>query len=194
MLRLIKLAIVTLILLLFAGCHWFRSPCDMPVPVSGEVLEKEFTSPEGRFKIDLPPGKPSPREPGQSAQTTTFRWLILNSAHYYVTYFDLDRDVEQSGESVKMLVHFRDQLLAKRPGRLEVDKVLMLSGHPGREVVIKDENGTGINRFYVAGSRIYSVAAYIPVRLNCALPGAIKTLDSFELIGDNTVGRNSHQP
>lgn len=179
-------------LLIFTiGCQ--PSPCDgvgIDSPV-GERLEP-FRSTEGRFTIGLPSRDPSPAPAGNEKAMKEFKWLVINRGQYQVTYYDYDFDVERSGESQKVFDKLRDSILAKRPGQLEVDKELTLSGHPGREIRIKDEGGTHIQRLYLVGPRLYTLAVSVPRTLDCGLDDAINLLDTFALTGENSA--KAHEP
>ena len=156
----------------------------------GEVLERSFTSKEGGFKIGLPPAKVAPPEPNET-HTTRFKWMILNRGIYEVSYYDTGKDLENGGETSKIFDNVRDTLVAKG-GKLQVDKELMLSGHPGREFKFRDDKGIDIQHYYLVGERMYTVAAYIPIKLECALEEAVKVLDSFEFINDKSIASGSH--
>lgn len=118
---------------------------------------------------------------------TTFRWFILNRGTYEVSYIEHAEDLENTRDSAEVFDKLRDLSLSKGPGNLEVDKDLMLSGHPGREVKIKDDKGINIYRFYLVGHRMYTVFAFVPIALECGLESVEKVLDSFELINDQSV-------
>jgi len=185
-----ELLLISLILIFMSGCH--RSPCDdlgLESPV-GEKLEKSFTSTEGRFRFGLPSRVIVPAPDGKETEMKEFKWLVINRGQYRVTYYDYPRDVESSGESQKVFDRLRDLTVAKGPGKVEVDKELMLSGHPGREIRINDEKGTDIQRFYLVGPRLYTVTLYVPHTLDCAFDDSIKVLDTFELVGENAQARN----
>ena len=181
------LTILTVSFVFLSGAACYHSPCDVPSELipDGPVLERSFSSKEGGFKIGLPP-----REPVQSEQddprSTTFKWLVLNGGSYEVSYFDSGKELEHNGERSKVFDNLRDSLLSKRTGKLEVDKDLLLSGHPGREIKITDDKGIDIRRIYFVGERIYTVAVYVPINLECALDGAVKVLNSFEFINDKS--------
>lgn len=182
--RLLKPLILSVTFLTLTACY--RSPCDGPIPEGGQVLEQSFSSPDGGFKIGLPPTQPLPQAQN-NFQTTQFSWLILNHGRYEVSYTDYGEDLEHTRDAAEIFDKLRDIFLSKGPGNLEVDKDLMLSGHPGREVKIKDDQGINIRRFYLVGHRMYSVDAFIPIKLECALESAVKVLDSFELINEKSV-------
>ena len=134
----------------------------------------------------MPPTKPLP--PNQDEpRVTTFRWFILNRGTYEVSYIEHAEDLENARDSAEIFDKLRDIYLSKGPGNLEVDKDLMLSGHPGREVKIKDDKGINLYRVYLVGNRMYTVHAFVPIGLECGLESVEKVLDSFELINDKSV-------
>ena len=190
--RRVKTVIAALFFLSATACYRFRSPCYGPDIDSalGKPVEP-FSSAEGRFRIGLPATKPSPVDSKDTTQhqnkVVQFRWLVLNQGQYEVTYFDSDHDLENSENSLVLLDKLRDSLLSKRPGQLEVDRDLKLSGHPGREVRIRDDHGLNIVRFYLAGQRTYLISIFVPRKLDCAMDGVERILDSFKLIDEKSV-------
>jgi hypothetical protein len=154
------------------------------------VLESSFTSAEGGFRVQLSPTKPIPPDARngnqQQGQQVQFKWFILNQAQYEISYWDLENDLETSGNTQPVFDRLRDSAIARATAQLEVDKELSLSGHPGRELRFRDDGGLTIQRFYVAGKRLYLVAAFVPRKLDCALEHVVQTLDSFELIGEKS--------
>ena len=112
--------------------------------------------------------------------------MILNSGIYEVSYYESGKDLENGGETAKIFDNVRDTLVAKG-GKLQVDKELLLSGHPGREFRFRDDKGIDIQRYYLVGERMYIVAVYLPIKLECALQEAVEVLDSFELIHDKSI-------
>jgi hypothetical protein len=68
---------------------------------------------------------------------------------------------------------------------------LTLAGHPGREIRIKDGSGINIQRFYLVGQRMYTVSAFVPSKLECALESVVKVLDSFELVEDKSLEKSN---
>lgn len=188
----VKTVIAALFFLSATACYRFRSPCDGPdidTPV-GESAEP-FSSTEGRFVFGLPATRVSPVDSKgateQQDKLVRFKWFVLNQGQYEVTYLDSDRELEKSENNRVIFDKLRDSVLAKEPGQLEVDKDLELSGHPGREVRIRDDRGLTIMRFYLAGQRLYTVSVFVPRRLDCAMDGVEQILDSFKLIDEKSV-------
>ena len=180
-----------LLLIFTIGCQ--RSPCDDPElnNVVGEKMERSFTSEEGRFKFDLPTRQPSPSPAGNGKTMKEFRWLVVNRGQYLITYYDYEGDVERGGQSDVVFDKLRDMMAAKGEGKVEVDKPLLLSGHPGREIQIRDDVGTHVQRYYLVGPRLYTVSVYVPYTLYCGFNDAIRILDTFALAGENTVASNA---
>ena len=149
-------------------------------------MEPTFTSVEGGFRIELPPAKPSQADPSDTQhRMKRFKWLVLNQAQYEVDYMDSDNDFEDA-QAQDFFDKLRDAVAAKGPGQLELDRDLSLSGHPGREIRIRDDGGLNIQRWYVVGKRLYTVAAFVPRKLDCAIDGVVKVLDSFKLVGEKS--------
>jgi len=158
----------------------------IPEPHNSSPLQQSFSSVQGRFKIGLPPSEADKPEsydgPRGHIETTRFKWFVLNRGQYEITYSDYDKIIENQSDNKKIFDNIRDLLLTKAPGHLEVDSVLSLDGHPGREIRIRDAKGIDIQRFYLVGQRMYKVSAFVPVKLECALDSVIKILDSFALL------------
>ena len=157
-------------------------------PAGSTVPAQSFSSPEGRFKIGLPPARPYEPESSDTADghaTTRYRWLVLNHGEYEITYTDSDNLLEDEANSKRIFDNVRDLLLSKGAGKLESDVPLHLANHPGREIRIKDPyGGTNVRRVYLVAHRMYTVGVFVPSALECLSGPATKALDSFELIED----------
>jgi hypothetical protein len=111
-----------------------------------------------------------------------FKWLIINLGEFYVNYYDYPQVVETPEVSESLLNRLRDLIVSKRPnGQLEVDSVITLSGHPGREIRMRDDTGIQVDRIYLAGNRLYVVSVFIVRRLDCKLGSAMRVLDTFQI-------------
>lgn len=147
-------------------------------PVSEEKLPQTFTSVDGRFRFRLPSKDDKAVDDGKGIKT--FKWFVINQGQFQVNYFDAGRVVDTPDVSKTVLDNLRDSITAKASGQLEVDTDLSLAGHPGREIRIRDDGGVQIQRFYLAGNRIYSVGVFVSKSLDCKLDSAVKVLDTFE--------------
>ncbi|HKS09501.1 MAG TPA: hypothetical protein VJS13_08150 [Pyrinomonadaceae bacterium] len=148
----------------------------MAGPEGGTPVVLDFASAEGRFRIGL--YGDGNREP----EKKNFKWLIINQGQFYVEYHDYPQAVDTPEVSENLLKQLRDLVVSKRPGgQLEVDSLLTLSGHPGREIRMRDETGIQVDRIYLAGNRMYIVGVFIPKSLDCKLGSAVKVLDTFEI-------------
>jgi hypothetical protein len=183
--NILKTLAVCFILLTSTSCHlmWrWRGPCSfwpMPdPPVSGEKLPQTFTSVDGRFRFGLPRVDEAVDD-GKGIKT--FKWFVINVGQFQVGYFDAAGVVDTPDVSKRVLDNLRDSITSKAQGQLEVDTDLNLAGHPGREIRIKDDGGMQIQRFYLAGNRIYSASVFVAKRLDCKLDSAVKVLDTFEI-------------
>src|SRR5688500_3816262 len=164
-----------------------QSPCGalplIPDAPASHVPEQSFSSHEGRFKIALPPttaSQPTSYDGTNGPiETTNYKWSVLNHGQYQVSYYDSDRVLENADSEI-VFNNLRYLLLSKGPGQLESDSKLSFAGHQGREIKIKDRSGRNIYRAYLVGRRMYTISAFVPGRLECALPAVVKVLDSFE--------------
>ena len=183
----VKIVIAALFFLSATACYRFRSPCDGPdIDMAvGKSLEP-FSSPEGRFAIGLPATRVAPVDPNDATDNrmVQFKWLVINEGQYEVSYMDSDRELENREDNQVVFDKLKDTMLSKGPGQLEVDKDLKLSGHPGREIRIRDDHGLNIMRFYLAGQRLYTVRAFVPRKLDCAMEGVERNLNSFKFINE----------
>ena len=185
------LALVFL-LLSMTTCRWLRTGgcgdlwwlADSPAHTVGP---QSFTSEKGRFRIGLPPlGNMTEHTDSQpDKDNRTFKWLVVNLGQYMIQYVDGDNVLENTEVNQTVFDRLRDAALSHGPAHLELDAPIRLSGHPGREVRIRDDKGLQIQRMYIAGKRAYIVAVSIPRTLECATDGAVKVLDSFEIIEEN---------
>ena len=150
----------------------------MSEPKGGTPVAQNFTSAEGRFRIGLPRGN----EKVRNEEEKEFKWFILNAGEFRIKYFDQAQVVDTPEVSESLLNNLGDLAVSKRPsGQLEVDSAITLSGHPGREIRLRDETGTQVDRIYLAGNRIYVVSVFVSKRLHCKLDSAVKVMDTFEI-------------
>jgi len=182
----LKILVLCLLLLTVTSCHFFdrwRGPCSiwpLPEPTigSGTPVAQNFRSAEGRFRIGLP--EPYVKPANEDEQE--FNWFLLHVGAVHVQYFDYGQAVDTPEISESLLKRLRDQVVSKRPsGKIEVDAPITLSGHPGRELKIRDDTGTQIDRIYLAGNRLYIASVFVSTRLDCKLGDAVAVLDTFEI-------------
>jgi hypothetical protein len=174
------------------GCSAMRrrlDPCGKltpaPDPPGGEVLPRTF-SPEGSgFRVGLPPKRRVEGEADDGRVGETYRWFVFNQGQYEISYVESGRQLEDPATSAEVFDRLKQDALSKGLGRVEVERELRLGTHPGRELRTRNENGVFIQRFYVAGGRLYIFSAFVWSKLEgCALGDVLKTLDSFELTGE----------
>ena len=177
----LKILTLCLLLLTMTSCQLiarWRGPCSiwpMPPPEGGERVTQTFSSTEGRFRFGVPGGN-------DVNDKKEYKWFIINQGQFYIAYYDYPQVVDTPEVSESFLNQLRDLVVSKRPeGRLEVDSAITLSGHPGREIRIRDETGTQIDRLYLAGNRLYIVSVFVYKSLDCKLESAVKVLDTFEI-------------
>lgn len=150
----------------------------MSPPEGGTPVSLDFASAEGRFRIGLP-GAPRQAEVHGKQD---FLWFIINQGEFHVSYFDFDQVVDTPEISESVLNDLRDQAVSAWPDvPLEVDAPITLSGYPGRELRMKDDSGTRVDRIYLAGNRMYIVRVFISKSLDCKLGSAVKVLDTFQI-------------
>lgn len=178
----LKILVLCFLALTLTSCqmfHRWRGPCSiwpMPLPEGGKPVARDFSSAEGRFRIGLSSGG------NAASDKKDFRWLILNVGEFHVNYHDYSQVVDTPEVSEGLLNQLRDLVVSKRPsGQLEGDSIITLSGHPGREIKMRDDTGIQLDRLYLAGNRLYVVSVFIPKDLDCKLGSAVKVLDSFEI-------------
>lgn len=166
------------------GCASLRSrldPCGrfMPAPPGSEVLPMHFSPEGGGFKVGLPPTKPA--ESGEGHVGKTYRWFVFNEGQFEIVY--VESPVLRQEQGAVVLDRLKENSLSHDKLRLESERELRLGPHLGRELVLRDDDGILIRRFYLAGGRVYIVSASVSSRLEgCALGGVVKKLDTFELV------------
>jgi hypothetical protein len=141
-------------------------------------------SPEGEgFRIGLPPTKPVEGERAGGTRGKTYRWFVFNEGQYEVTYVESDDLPTEPDAVAAMLDRLKESSLSHDKRQLESEKELRLGPHAGRELVLRNEDGVLIRRFYLAGGRLYALSAAVSSKLErCALGGIVKHLDSFEIL------------
>lgn len=140
-----------------------------------------FISEEGGFSIDLP-GSP-PRQTGKSNSVNYYEYTWpTNIGLYTVRYLDADHPIGNNLSNNTTLWKLRESVLAKSGGKAERDQEIMLGDYPGRELVINDERGIYLQRFYLVGRRVYDVSALLPDRIRSMRDRAEAVLNSFKLI------------
>jgi hypothetical protein len=78
---------------------------------------------------------------------------------YSITYADFSPLQLQQMSLEQIINSGRDQMVRKLAGRLETDRPITLDGHRGREIVVAvPGRGTFAIRYYIADSRLYTLA------------------------------------
>jgi hypothetical protein len=154
----------------------------MDMPTSGTPLPQTFSSPEGRFKIGLPPAR---EKIDDATGTRSFEWFIINHGIFRVLYLDRDWPVD-TPETIESILNNSRNLVLSR-GQLVSESELKLANHPGREFRVKSDGGIEVNRVYIVGNRVYVTDVFIAKRLDCKLDSAVKVLDTFEISEENAV-------
>lgn len=178
----LKTIFLCLLVLSATSCQFLRGPCGLwphPELTGGEPVTQKFSSAEGRFRFGLPARDETPAT-NANTNSKTFKWLLLNVGQVQIVYSDSDDAVATPEVSQSIFNNLRNR--ASSQGKLIGDTEISLSGHTGREFRVKAEQGTQIDRIYLARNRIYVLTAFVPQSLNCKIDSAVKILDTFEIV------------
>ena len=170
------------------GCLSVRNPFD-PCgrigfdPPGGQVLNLHFAPEGGGFRVGLPPAEPVESGAAGGAKGKTYRWSVLGHGQYEITYAETPWLVQEPGAGALLFDRMKASALAQGNRRLESERELRLGPHAGRELVLRDDKGVLVLRFYLAGARVYVVGGSVSSGLErCELGGIIKRLDTFEIV------------
>jgi hypothetical protein len=169
MLRASRLAIVLFGLFLVSGC--------------GSPPFKEFSSKEGKFKVQMPG---TPKETKQNAGGMDMHMYTTEQRNgaFAVAYSDSPVPLGQSPAQAKLALDgARDGALKNINAKLTGEKDITLAGkHPGREITadLPDNKGQLKARFYIVDRRIYQQLV-MGNKSWVESPDAAKFLDSFAL-------------
>jgi len=158
-----------------------------------EKAWKEFSSPEGGFKILLPgiPSKES-RSVGTHVGRIGLEVFELKTAlaSYLMTYSDFPRTPD---DPKRALEQARDSAVEHAKGKLLSEKKVKLGSHPGLELIIETPSTIIKSTFYAVKQRLYQIVILLPsdqrvtreiVKFQDTV--AAKFLSSFKLTqGDN---------
>lgn len=146
--------------------------------------QSSFTSEEGGFSIAMPGAPPKitghSEEKKKQSDYAEFSWPT-NIGTFTVRYMDAARLGIDRFQSKIALSKLRKALIDKIKGKVLHESEIMLGSHSGQEIIIEDQDGFYIHRFYVVGKRIYDVNAYLPERLRSEQARALRILNSFSL-------------
>jgi hypothetical protein len=159
-----------------AACLLFLSGCN-------KAEFKEFTSADGRFKIQMPG---TPKEGSQASGGTTMKTYSIESRNgaYVVGYGDLPIPANEPEAAVQeRLDGARDGAVRGGNATLSNSGRVTLAGkYPGREFSAKLNGKEGIIRakIYLVGSRLYQVMV-VGTDSFANSSDSTKFLDSFAL-------------
>jgi hypothetical protein len=146
---------------------------------------KEFTSPEGRFRVLLP-GKP---EVQKLAVNTALGPQDLHmhraagSPHSFVViYTDNPEAALKDRGGNQFLDDVRDGFMKSIRGKLVAEKKATVDSNPGREMLIEVPGGVNVvSRLCLVKNRMYQLVAIGPKEKSAA-PEITRFFDSFKLV------------
>ena len=155
--RTILVLTLTLFVLLTPICFIvFAQTAKAPVKESKPNAWKEFRSAEGKFTVSLP-GTPiadiAAVGTTVGALNTHFFVLKTDTFLYYISFADLPKSPKTPEEHKAALTETRNRAAIKRPIISETDVVF--DGVVGKELLVEDEHGIQLGRFFYAKERLY---------------------------------------
>ena len=146
---------------------------------------KEFTSPEGRFRILLP-GKPELQK--QAVNTPLgpqdlYLHRAVGSPHSYVVIYtdNPEAALKDTGRD-RFLDDVRDGFMKSIRGKLVAEKKAMLDSNPGKEILIEVPGGVNVaSRLCLVKNRMYQLVVIGP-KEKAAAPEVTRFFDSFKLV------------
>jgi hypothetical protein len=124
----------------------------------------EFSFPNGQFVVSMPAKPKSQSIPLDSIPgglVANILGLDKEGESYAVAYVEFPNRVDDQTKSKAVLDGIVEKELAKIAGQLINQTDVALSGFSGREVRIEVVDGFWVDRFYLVGSRIYFVSAFV---------------------------------
>jgi hypothetical protein len=149
----------------------------------GSQSFREFTSEEGKFKVEMP-GSPSRETVSAHGLTMISFQVEEKDGAYGVAYADIPMlGAASSALITRALDSARDNMVSKVNGKFTGESRISLDGkYPGREIRadIPEKNGLIQGRLYLVKDRVYMVMVVgLPGWVNSA--NAKRFLDSLEL-------------
>lgn len=155
---------------------WVSALCILVVACAstggtGKAAPPVFTSPAGRFTIAAPADFVETQQTLESPSGTILFYIYTaqqGDAAFMASYCDYPEEIVGAWpDPQKGLDAVRDGALANINGRLVLENVVSLAGHPGREIVADAvlEDGSSITvkaRFFMVGNRLYQVMVLAP--------------------------------
>jgi hypothetical protein len=141
---------------------------------------QEFSSPEGRFRVEMP-GRPEPGTRRSAfGEWKEYRYNVARDAEYLVGYVDL----KDSDEPDRVLDDVASTAATSMKGKVEDEKKVTLDGkYRGRDMRIPMPNRKGMvrMRLYLVGKRLYQVTVAGKVDF-VDTPTPSRFLESFALL------------
>jgi hypothetical protein len=150
-----------------------------PEPSASEF--KPYTSPEGTFRINFP-GEPSVKayEASKEMNRESMKTFIVEKPPrgYAVAWTQLIEKRDPAKEIADLI-----ETMVRRglEAKLRESKDLSFNSHPGKEIVIIDDDRARRARLYVVGKNVYQVSVDLPAT-EVDGPSAKTFVESFEII------------
>lgn len=152
--------------------------------ISGGPSWHEYTSTEGRFRVNFP-GTPTREAHPVSGTTAGAKHVAVSfsadtpEVKYSVSFEDFDH----RSDTPAQFIDRQKAVITKRAGyKIGSETEVALGKHKGKEYVIEHPvTGTAHVRFFAVGSRLYKLTVYAPQRPVQATESA-KLFDSFQVI------------
>jgi hypothetical protein len=188
-----KFAALLSVLLSCTVAFAFQQPG--PVGPVGPPQWEKFSSPEGRFRVQMPVApKASSREVDTPAgKLMLYVYDLSNDLGYFTaTYADYPIAPRDFAHAEEVLDSVRDGVLSGVKGQLTSEKKITVRTHPGREFTasskVQDVDLVFTWRIYLVGRRLYQLAVATNSK-NAGHPDIAKFLTSFDLITNQSASR-----
>ena len=150
------------------------------IPALGQIVDAKFVSYEGGFTIDLPSTIDQGVRPvaNMSHGAATYSWK-LPDGNFTIGFVDGIRPYQDGFDVLNELSDKVTLSLSKTGGKITERIEFNYDGHPGIQITVNRGDHPSINRFILAGNRLYTlVADHGPGSGNIWL----RVMDSFEII------------
>jgi hypothetical protein len=128
---------------------------------------KEYSSPEGRFTVDLPGAPKQSKEKRQTKFGSVDAQLVIYSGgkdiFYGIAYLDYPESVVKAHRADELLDGASDSAVkGVKGGRVEGQEKISLGGNPGRQVIIDAPGNLTLTvRMYMVKNRLYQVISSV---------------------------------
>jgi hypothetical protein len=147
-----------------------------------DVVPAKFVSIDGGFRIDMPSRVDESIRPigSMSAGAGSFSWRVREGDFTVGFVEGISVPPNEGFAKLNDLAATVDETLARSGAKLIEKCEFSFDGYPGIELRVERPGGIrAINRFILAGRRLYILTADFPAAENEAVPR--KILDSFEI-------------